>query len=313
MKKIILALTAIVSFFYFVQSQNCTNCDGSTISNNGSAIGNYVTASSNSNFVIGTGVGSGINERLVNNKYRSLLIGFGSTKPTFFVSDSPDDNKTGKIGIGDVTDPQAKLHIKADNNEDADLLLEPGSSMNYARVKFGTAGNRIDARGSQDLNFHTASDFVFWDANVGIGTHNPTAKLEITNGDIFISDIDHGIIMKSPDGQCWRGTVDNGGTLNFTAIDCNQLTITDNYSEPDGLKVTVYPNPSKDVITVKAEGTCADLSVTLKDINGSTVLTREIRNGKIKIRTAELPTGTYIVNIKSDGGECVHSEKVIIN
>jgi hypothetical protein len=56
--------------------------------------------------------------------------------------------------------------------------------------------------------------------NVGIGTQAPAAKLEIVDGDIYINDIDRGIIMKSPDGQCWRGTLDNSGTLQFNAVAC---------------------------------------------------------------------------------------------
>lgn len=55
---------------------------------------------------------------------------------------------------------------------------------------------------------------------VGIGTKDPGAKLEIADGDVFISDINHGIIMTSPDGQCWRGTLDNTGMLNFSHITC---------------------------------------------------------------------------------------------
>ncbi len=141
-------------------------------------VGENVKTNSTSSMVIGIGFDD--YNPLINTESKSLMIGFNSNKPTFFIGTSTGLNTTGKIGIGDVTDPQAKLHIKADNNEDADLLLEPGSSMNYARVKFGTAGNRIDARGSQDLNFHTASDFVFWDANVGIGTYNPSSKLDVS-------------------------------------------------------------------------------------------------------------------------------------
>ncbi|MBN2349951.1 MAG: hypothetical protein JXJ22_14010 [Bacteroidales bacterium] len=56
--------------------------------------------------------------------------------------------------------------------------------------------------------------------NIGIGTIEPGSKLEVADGDIFISDINKGVIMKSPDGQCWRMTVDNSGSLISTAITC---------------------------------------------------------------------------------------------
>ena len=35
-----------------------------------------------------------------------------------------------------------------------------------------------------------------------------------------LSDINRGVIMKPPDGQCWRGTLDNTGQLSFVAITC---------------------------------------------------------------------------------------------
>ena len=56
--------------------------------------------------------------------------------------------------------------------------------------------------------------------NVGIGTTSPAAKLEIADGDIYIKDINKGIIMTSPDGKCWRGTINNLGTLQFVDITC---------------------------------------------------------------------------------------------
>jgi hypothetical protein len=55
---------------------------------------------------------------------------------------------------------------------------------------------------------------------VGIGTIEPKAKLEVADGDVYIKDINRGVIMTSPDGQCWRGTINNSGVLEFSAIPC---------------------------------------------------------------------------------------------
>ena len=60
--------------------------------------------------------------------------------------------------------------------------------------------------------------------NVGIGTSDPNSKLQVTNGDIYIESIKRGVILKSPDGNCWRITIGNNGNIIRTSITCPQLT-----------------------------------------------------------------------------------------
>jgi hypothetical protein len=56
--------------------------------------------------------------------------------------------------------------------------------------------------------------------NVGIGASTPKAKVHVQSGDIYIEEATSGIIMKSPNGSCWRVTVANGGTFASTSITC---------------------------------------------------------------------------------------------
>ena len=87
--------------------------------------------------------------------------------------------------------------------------------------------------------------------NVGIGTNEPLAKLHVADGDIYISDINRGLIMKSPDGNCWKGTLNNQGVLNFVMIDCLELTGYDHSPESESSIISIYPNPSDEYIQVK--------------------------------------------------------------
>lgn len=48
----------------------------------------------------------------------------------------------------------------------------------------------------------------------------PHAKLQVEDGDVYITDINKGVIMKSPNGQCWRYTPDNTGQLVATPVAC---------------------------------------------------------------------------------------------
>ena len=82
---------------------------------NAFAVGNFTRSDAVGAYVFGLGVSSEV--PLVNNVGNSLVIGFKSTKPTLFVSESEysaNYDLTGKVGIGNVTSPQAKLHIRGD-------------------------------------------------------------------------------------------------------------------------------------------------------------------------------------------------------
>lgn len=62
--------------------------------------------------------------------------------------------------------------------------------------------------------------------NVGIGKNGmphqftPRSKLHIQSGDIYLEDATKGVIMKSPNGQCWRMTVSNAGLPQFSSVTC---------------------------------------------------------------------------------------------
>ena len=61
---------------------------------------------------------------------------------------------------------------------------------------------------------------VLKNGNIGIGTALPKSRLQVSSGDVYIDDNTKGVIMKSPDGTCYRLTVANGGSAVFTAIAC---------------------------------------------------------------------------------------------
>ena len=125
------------------------------------AFGNRVFAEGGSSVVLGQfvrvhtssamifGVGFNIDNPLINSQTHSMMIGFGSTKPTLFVGPSNGVNSTGKIGIGNVTDPQAKLHIRADQYDDASLLREATGSNKRSSI-FMAGGQAVIGTSSQN-------------------------------------------------------------------------------------------------------------------------------------------------------------------
>lgn len=260
--------------------------------------------------------GSGYNSQLLENSIQStMMIGFNSTLPTFFVSTSPPGgNKTGKIGIGNITAPEAKLHIKADNNEDASILLQPTGANYYAKLLFGENGHQISAKANEDLKFSTGSgkDFVFENGYIGIDTENPIAKLQVKNGDIFIEDIDRGIVMKSPDGNCWRGTLDNSGTLNFVQVNCdNLLTYSEEFSTKSTKQVKIFPNPASNKVFISIDHKLIGSFLEIIDINGKVLYTEVLANNESHVEINDFKSGVFMFNIKNENGIILESVKVV--
>ena len=54
--------------------------------------------------------------------------------------------------------------------------------------------------------------------NLGIGVADPQERLHVANGDIYLSDVNSGVIMRSPNGTCYRMTVKDDGTPQFIAL-----------------------------------------------------------------------------------------------
>ena len=114
------------SFGYGSKATQSTNIAlGKTALATGSgamAIGAYVKASAQNSYAIGSGATS--STPLTNSTANSIALGINSNKPTILITKALNNNYTGKVAIGQVTAPQAKLHLKSDTNEDAGVFIE---------------------------------------------------------------------------------------------------------------------------------------------------------------------------------------------
>jgi hypothetical protein len=142
-------------------------------------LGYFVEGQADGAFVIGKGLG--LTQPLVNHISNSLVIGFNSTRPTLFVGDTPAGNQSGKVAIGNMLTPTAKLHIFADANEDASLKLDATGVGKFSIINF-TTNHYIKAAAKDNFTFNTqiGQNFVFLNGNMGVGTTDPAEKLEVT-------------------------------------------------------------------------------------------------------------------------------------
>jgi hypothetical protein len=159
---------------------------------------------------------------------------------------------------------------------------------------------------------HNFNLFIRNDGHIGIGTGEPSAKLQVTDGDIFIEDIDRGIIMKSPDGNCWRGTLNNQGQLEFSLLpDCLTTAVSGNKPEDKPI-FRISPNPASGFVQIGCTPEeLRDFSeYSLFDSAGNQIKTGILDKTTFTINIQGLATGTYILNFS--GARKFWSEKVII-
>jgi hypothetical protein len=168
-------------------------------------LGSNLSGLAKQSMVIGHGYGAYMQDRLINNNDNSLMIGFNSVYPTLFISTSNSKFRTGKVGIGNITEPQAKLHIRSDQGEPAILFIEQ-RAFRCADLWLGNANNGIRSTDDHGLVFRTEKAYVFNEGAVGINTFYPDYDLEV-QGSIFSKQFtlfDHELYQDNIEGWVLR-------------------------------------------------------------------------------------------------------------
>ena len=290
------------------------------------AIGNFVQSMGHYSMVIGSGFEP--TKKLRNINSESLMIGFGSMLPTLSVSASEGSALTGKVGIGNIVnelggmDIQAKLHIKADEEEIAAVLIEPYNwnnakkissrdiSVNGAYLFLGNTNHNIGATADLGLLFNSESNYIFNEGNIGMGVEEPKTKLHV-NGDILLENDFDGIIMKSPNGQCWKGNITDDGELTFINVDCENFS---GVSETqDHSQIFIYPNPASNKITLEYTGNKTNLRMELRSLNSTLISTHKIQQGENTIKLNDISSQIILASIFDTDGKMIVTEKIMVS
>jgi len=79
--------------------------------------------------------------------------------------------------------------------------------------------NDVSGIPALDINANGTVSVAAYYGNVGVGTETPTAKLDVTGGDLRVGrDNSQGVVLTAPNGTRYRLRVDNSGNLTTTAV-----------------------------------------------------------------------------------------------
>ena len=228
-------------------------------------------------------------------------------------------------------DPGAgTLNLTASGSNDVFILkIDSSGNLIWAKQMGGTNGGEgrsiaVDAIG----NVYTTGEFYGTiDFDPGTGTHNLTS---LGSSDIFIQKLDNsGILvwaksLGGPDPDSGNsiiidnsGNIYNSGSFNSTVdfdpeaeilnlssagswdgfvLKLNDLSVGSEYLEND-LEVSIYPNPTNDILQIKSEITFDHIRIT--NLLGQQVLSLENLQNSQELDISHLSPGVYMITFLS--------------
>lgn len=173
-------------------------------------------------------------------KMDDIKIGNTSLLPSNAASDIKILSSSNSLDAVLTKNPVSTLNSSfgALNNRDIRVTMGVGGSgrsqvfqNNWAFLKTTDNLSSVSTSGLAIGHASSSAPIIFMQNNqekvridpfgkVGIGTTLPKSGLHISSEDVYIDDATKGVIMKSPNGQCWRMTVNNLGAPVFNSIVC---------------------------------------------------------------------------------------------
>lgn len=204
-------------------------------------------------------------------------------------------------------------------------LTQDGNSSVYSlsAVTTSPANNWIISRGvnltagsTATISFYTrnyqaASSTGTSSYNVTVGTDQNVAAQTTTIG----TEVNNAVATYAQKTYTYTPTttgvyyfgiqnVSAANAVGQQAVFVDNLTVSQTLSNDDFIssKLSVYPNPAKDIVTISNDVNAIISTVEMTDLNGKIVKTKEVNDTQSQITTSELATGVYMMKIVTDKG-----------
>lgn len=249
------------------------------------AFGNFVKAVANNSFVLGTGFSSTLP---LTNSAAGIMMGVNSQQPTLTITAAANATRTGKIAIGNVTSPSAKLHIAGDGVENADILLA-STGTNKSVIQFRSSDNNITVGSDNVMKFNAPNMYFYPTGQVVVnGAFRTTGSITLSS----LAGTSSNVLVVGSNGRLssveYSTFYDNLG--NHTAeqnINLNGKKIVNGTSGTGGIFVSTGGN-------VRI-GTGTTAPTNALEVNGTTVST--------KLKISGLASSTQKVLTVGTGGQ----------
>ena len=207
-------------------------------------------------------------------------------------------------------------------------LTQDGNSSIYSLsgVTTAPANNWIISRGV-NLSVGSTATVTFYTRNYLAASSTGTSSYNVTVGTdqnvaaqttVIGTEVNNAVItwvQKTYNYTATSTGVFYFGIQNVSAANAvgQQAVFVDNFVVTQTLsttefinsKLSVYPNPAKDVITISNEIDAVVSTIEMTDLNGRIVKTKNVNAVESQISTSDLATGVYMMKIVTDQGTAI--------
>lgn len=206
--------------------------------------------------------------------HKNVSVEQGGTYPITFKGNT-DGNNTNRF------------IVYIDWNQDGDFL-------DTGEVYFGTAATAVTLLNSTGIDAKTATGNIVVPATAALGKTRMRVK-KTYGSTIYLSPCySSGTSLTGTSGTGAYGQAED---YSITVVAAGTLAVNETNAQA---KLTVYPNPMKDVLNISASGRKVT-EITFYSAEGR--LVKSVKENVSVIQTGDLKSGVYLVKVKTDDSE----------